>query len=151
MLLHNKELYPFLFAEKWSDPVEFVQDVASDEQNPFWGSGGAAREYAKEVLKFDNQWKWLAYRVDDFACLIENTMRLKINKWLFKALLGCGGLAKKICSTEEAAKWLMNRYVSELKNLFDTRYKNHIDVNQTQIIRYSEEMRREEQDGFEYQ
>lgn len=150
-MLLAKELYPLLFAKRWPEPIAFVEDVASKIENPFWGSGGAAREYAKEILKIHNQWQWLAYRVDDFACLIENTMRLKINKWLFKALLGCGGLAKKICSTEEAAKWLMNRYVSELKNLFDTRYKNHIDINQTQIIRYKEEMRREEQDELEYQ
>jgi hypothetical protein len=148
-IMISKELYPLLFAKRWPDPIAFVEDVASKIENPFWGSGGAAREYAKEILIIDNQWQWLAHRVDDFASLVENNMRLKLNKWLFRALLGCGGLASRICSTEEATKWLMDRYISELKNLFDPRYKNHIDLNNTIVTRYYEEMNMEEKDGFE--
>ena len=139
MYIHSKNLYANLFAKKWQDPILFVQDVANKAEHPFWGSGGAGREFAREILKNDAKWAWLGNRVDDFACLIEQKMRLKLNKWIFRALLDCGGLAKKLCSTEEASKWLMDRYVAELKNLFDKKYKNSIDIHHVFMKMYEDE------------
>ena len=137
--MHSKNLYANLFAKKWQDPILFVQDAAKYEDHPIWGSGGAGREFAREILKNDAKWAWLGDRIDDFANLIENRMRLKLNKWLFRALLDCGGLSKKLCSTEEASKWLMDRYVAELKNLFDKKYKNSIDIHHVFIEGYEDE------------
>lgn len=133
-----KELYPKLFAKKWKEPVAFLKDVALKEEHPFWGSGGAGREFAREILRTDSRWKWLGNRVDDFACLIEEKMRMKLNKWIFKALLDVGGLSNKLCSTEQATEWLMDRYVSELKNLFDNRYKNYIKIDEIFIESYED-------------
>lgn len=138
MKIVAKKLYPALFDKKWPEPISFLQDVAAKEEHPFWGSGGAGREFAKEILKNDAKWAWLGDRVDDFACLIEKRMRLKLNKWIFRALLDCGGLAKKLCNTEEAAKWLMDRYISELKNLFDVRYKNSIDIHHVFVEQFED-------------
>lgn len=131
-----KELYPFLFARKWKDPILFLQDVASREEHPFWGSGGAGREFAREILRTDSSWEWLSSRVDDFACLIERKMRLKLNKWIFRAMLDVGGLSTKLCDTEEATKWLLDRYVAELKNLFDSRYKDFIEIDMVFVESY---------------
>jgi len=131
-----KELYPFLFARKWKDPILFLQDVAAKEEHPFWGSGGGGREFAREILRTDSSWEWLSSRVDDFACLIERKMRLKLNKWIFRAMLDVGGLSTKLCSTEQAAIWLMDRYVAELKNLFDPRYKDFIEIESVFIESY---------------
>jgi len=50
MKMVAKELYPFLFAKKWKYPILFLQDVAAKEEHPFWGSGGAGREFAREIL-----------------------------------------------------------------------------------------------------
>lgn len=136
MKMITKELYPFLFAKKWKDPILFLQDVASRKEHPFWGSGGAGREFAREILRTDSSWEWLSSRVDDFASLIERKMRMKLNKWIFKALLDCGGLASKLCSTEQATIWLMDRYVAELKNLFDVRYKDHIEIDMVFVASY---------------
>lgn len=131
-----KELYSILFEKKWKDPIIFLQDVASRKEHPFWGSGGAGREFAREILRTDSSWEWLSSRVDDFASLIERKMRMKLNKWIFKALLDCGGLASKLCSTEQATIWLMDRYVAELKNLFDVRYKDHIEIDMVFVVSY---------------
>ena len=136
MKMVAKELYPFLFARKWKDPILFLQDVAAKEEHPFWGSGGGGREFAREILRTDSSWEWLSSRVDDFACLIERKMRLKLNKWIFRAMLDVGGLATKLCSTEQAAIWLMDRYVAELKNLFDPRYKDFIEIESVFIESY---------------
>ena len=136
MQILAKELYPALFSKKWQDPIAFLQDVAGREEHPFWGSGGAGREFAREILRTDSSWEWLSSRVDDFACLIERKMRLKLNKWIFRAMLDCGGLASKLCSTEQAAIWLMDRYVGELKNLFDPRYKDFIEIDTVFLENY---------------
>lgn len=133
-----KEIYPLLYARKWNEPITFVQEVATNEQHLFWGSGGGGREFAREILKTETRWKWLANRVDDFACLIEIKMRLKLNKWLFRAMLDCGGLAPKLCTTEQATIWLMDRYVAELKNLFDDRYKDHIEIDKVFVEDYED-------------
>ena len=129
MKIVAKELYPALFGKKWKEPIAFLQDVAAREEHPFWGSGGAGREFTREILRSDSSWEWLSSRVDDFACLIERKMRLKLNKWIFRAMLDVGGLASKLCNTEEATKWLLDRYVAELKNLFDERYKDYIEID----------------------
>lgn len=131
-----KELYPILFEKKWKDPILFLQDVAAKEEHPFWGSGGAGREFAREILRTDSSWEWLSHRVDDFAVLVEQKMRMKLNKWIFRAMLDCGGLATKLCNTEQATTWLMDRYIAELKNLFDTRYKDFIEIESVFIERY---------------
>lgn len=132
----TKELYPILFEKKWKNPIMFLQDVAAKEEHPFWGSGGAGREFAREILRIDSSWEWLSSRVDDFASLIEQKMRLKLNKWIFRAMLDVGGLSSKLCNTEEATKWLLDRYVAELKNLFDPRYKNFIEIESVFIQSY---------------
>lgn len=138
MQILAKELYPSLFTKKWPDPILFLQDVAAKEEHPFWGSGGAGREFAREILRIDSSWEWLSHRVDDFASLIERKMRMKLNKWIFRAMLDCGGLATKLCNTEEATKWLLDRYVAELKNLFDSRYKDFIEIDMVFVESYQD-------------
>ena len=127
MQFNTKVIYSSLFNKKWPDPIQFLEIVASSIEHPFWGAGGASREFAKEILSKDIRWQWLSYYLDDFAIQIDYIMRAKLNKWIFKAKLGSGALSKRLSNTEIAAKWLMDRYVAELKNLFDIRYKNHID------------------------
>ena len=136
MKMVAKELYPALFSKKWKEPIEFLQEVAAKEEHPFWGSGGAGREFAREILRIDNSWEWLSQRIDDFACLVERKMRLKLHKWIFRAMLDVGGLSTKLCSTEQATIWLMDRYVAELKNLFDQRYKDYIKIESIFIESY---------------
>lgn len=136
MQYNAKDLYSKLFAKRWPDPLQFIESVLNSSEHPFWGSGGACREFSKEILLKDEKWIWLNHQADDFAIEVEERMRAKLNKWLFKALLGSGGLSKKLCNTETTAKWLMDRYVNELKNLFDKRYRHHIDP--LKFIQYRE-------------
>lgn len=137
--MHVKEMYSLLFSQKWPDIDDFLYEVTL-EDHPMWGAGGAGREFAKEILKYDERWRWLAFRIDDFAVLIEESMRKKLSNWIWRSQLGIGSLSKHSDSTESIASWIMNRYVSELKNLFDPRYKNSIDpkkISITNLINYS--------------
>ena len=64
-------------------------------------------------------------------------MRKKLATWIWKANFGKGAMSKKLCDTETVVRWLMDRFTNEIKNLFDSRYKNHLEpVN---FITYEEE------------
>lgn len=122
-----KELDSRLYASKFFDPWALVNEIALNEDHIFWGAGGTAREFAREILMFDVSWSWLAYRLDDYAHLVEESMRKKMFNWIWKARFDQGALSKRLCNTEMLVRWLMDRYTNELKNLFDSRYKNHLE------------------------
>ena len=134
-----KILYPPLLAKRWPDPLDFLSAAAHDINHPMWGPGGAGREFVREILSRDNSWSWLADRIDDFAGLIEETIRKKLNRWIWRSHFEVGGLWERLCDTETTAKWLMDRYVAELKNLFDAKYKNYIDINAVSLIQLHED------------
>lgn len=123
-----KELDSKLYAEKYVDPWELVNDMALNEEHVFWGAGGTAREFAREILVYDSDWSWLVYVLDDYANLVESDMRRKMSDWIWKAYFGNGAMSKRLCDTETVVRWLMDRYTNELKNLFDSRYKNHLEA-----------------------
>lgn len=126
MLFKAKEIYSVQYAKKYPDPYEFVNGVASNLEHEFWGTGGAGREFAREILAISRSWRWLSRNIDDYALFMENDMRKKLSDWIWKSHFEKSSLANHLTNTESAACWLMDRYVNELKNLFDIRYKNHI-------------------------
>jgi hypothetical protein len=117
-----RELYVPLFVLKVDTPEEFANQL-SDPEHPFYG---ASREYAREILSRDASWNWLANRIDDFGNEVEKNVAKKVQKWLFRAVLGNGKMP--ICNTESTVKWLFNRMISEYKNLFDKRSRNFLDI-----------------------
>ena len=128
--IKTKPLYISLLSKKYPDPVELIQEISLDPEHIFWLS---ARDFAKEILPFGKgNWTWLSNRIDDFAFEAEKSMKKKMQKWLFRALLGSGSLAKSICNSENTVSWLLDRYVAELKNLFDPRSKNFLYLNKAE-------------------
>ncbi|MDD2838505.1 hypothetical protein [Sulfuricurvum sp.] len=121
-----KAVYVECFAKKYSNPYEFVNAIACNPNHAFWGSGGAGREFAREILSKSHSWYWLSCHVDDYALFIEDEMRKKLSLWIWNTYFEKSTLAYHLDSTESAARWLMDRYVNELKNLFDDSYDNHI-------------------------
>lgn len=126
-------IFPDLFHEKWPDTEEFLEKIL-DHNHLMWGPGGAGREFSRLTLLQYKDWYWLAFRVDDFAGLIEESMLQKLPKWIWRAKFEIGGLYKHSHSTREITIWLMKRYMSELQNLFDKRYKNYIPINHVMIV-----------------
>jgi hypothetical protein len=53
MQFNTKIMYSSLFNKKWPDPIQFLEIVAFSNEHPFWGAGGASREFAKEILSKD--------------------------------------------------------------------------------------------------
>lgn len=122
----TKQLYKNLFTKKYkSDVYNFLDDIKTID-NIFWG---ACRDFSKDILELKKNWCWLSFRVDDFACNVEDYMISKIHKWQIK-----GSLSKQLYSFEKTIYWLFDRYVNTLKNKFDSRYKDSIPMSYLQNL-----------------
>lgn len=131
-----KNVYVELITARYSWVDDFLKEVLASNNHLFWG---ACRDNAREILiNAPSTWNWLADRVDDFGGFVEESIRKKLPKWLFRANLGIGGLAKHIDDISSTISWLMDRYINEMKNLFDSRYKNYIDISTVFIVDYEE-------------
>lgn len=133
---NTKQFYNKLLIKKYEKNVDlFLNDICSIE-SIFWD---CCRDFSKEILRKNESWRWLSFRVDDFAINIERNMIKKLEKWSKK-----GSLSKIIQCLESTINWLFDRYVNLLKNLFDPRYLTHlktshiIDIDDCEIIENSE-------------
>ena len=66
--------------------------------------------------------------LDDLSMLVEKEMLAKLPKMVWKAYLGLNAMSKRLQSTAELTKFLLDRFVAELKNILDPRYKHHINL-----------------------
>jgi len=132
--MKTKQLYVTLFEKKEKNSIALINNISNDSEHHFWG---ACRDFAREILIKSNNWRWLSYRVDDFAILAQKNMQKKLQKWLFKAMLKCSKMP--IDNLKSTILWLMDRFVAELKNLFDFRSKNFLDISKidSMILYYS--------------
>jgi hypothetical protein len=60
----------------------------------------------------------------------------RLKTWVIKSKTGRGALAKQIHNIENTIKWLFERWISILKNLFDPRYKLYIP--ESYILKYED-------------
>jgi len=118
-----------LFEKRWPDPDIFLNEI-KDKEHPLWGPGGAGRTFAYEILGKGNQtnWRFLAEKIDDLSILVEREMLKKLPMMVWKAYLGQNAMAKHLMSTTTLTRFLLDRYVSELKNILDPRYKHHVKI-----------------------
>lgn len=111
----RKQLYRDLLVKKHNgDMGLFIIDI-KDIDSIFWE---CCRDFSKEILRTSSAWRWLSFRVDDFAKMIEEDMIYKLDKWLKK-----GSLSKKADCLESTINWLFDRHLNSLKNLFNRSYK----------------------------
>ena len=121
--MQTKQLYACLFAKKEKNSISLINNISNNSSHHFWG---ACRDFAREILTKSNSWRWLGNRIDDFATLAQENMQKKLQNWLFKAILKSSKMP--ISDLKSTILWLLDRFVSELKNLFDFRSKNFIDI-----------------------
>lgn len=116
-----RQLYSTLLIKKYNKE-EFLLSIKNPESF-FWK---CCRDVAEETLLFSNNWNWLAQRIDDFAKIVELDYIAKLDKWKMKGSLSSVYHDK---SFADVINWLFERYISMLKNLFNQRYKNSLDVS----------------------
>ena len=111
----KKQFYKDLLVKKHNGDMDsFIADI-KDIDSIFWG---CCRDFSKEMLSTSVTWRWLSFRVDDFAKIVEENIIIKLEKWLKK-----GSLSKKNNCLESTINWLFDRHLNSLKNLFNSKYK----------------------------
>lgn len=128
-----KKLYIELYSKKYNDVNKLLTEISINTSHQFWD---ACRDCAVETLRKDDLWKWLSYRIDDFAFLVHEYMCKNLAGWLWKAQFSIGSLGNHLDNVANALTWVINRWVAMLKNLFDSRYRFHI--NASYIVSYQE-------------
>ncbi|MDQ7021582.1 MAG: hypothetical protein Q9M91_07225 [Candidatus Dojkabacteria bacterium] len=112
----SKQLYTSLLIKKYNNVENFILSI-KNEESTFWE---CSKDVAKETLLFNRKWYWLGDRVDDYANIINRDIILKLEKWKQR---GSFATVHSHNSLEDVIQWLFERYISMLKNLFDSRYK----------------------------
>jgi len=131
--MEYRKIYIELYSKKYNDVNKLLTDISINTSHQFWD---ICRDCAEEILIKDKIWEGVAHRIDDFAILVHEYMCENLAGWLWKAQLGVGALSNHLESVSTAIKWVICRWISMLKNLFDTRYKFHIDSSY--IVEYKE-------------
>jgi len=112
-----KKIYINTLVLKNNDVLHFLDDISTDKDHIFWDY---TIDLASETIENFNF---------DVAGIAKEVMRKKIQKWKFLALLDKGSLSTVIYNYEATINWLFNRYISEYRNLFDKRSKNHLNIH----------------------
>lgn len=117
-----RQLYSILIIKKHNN-IDFFLLSIKNHKNFFWE---CCRDVTEETLLVNKKWNWLGSRVDDFAHIVELDVIRKLEKWRRS---GSFAIVCNRNSLEDVVNWLFERYISMLKNLFDTRYKNSLDFS----------------------
>ncbi|GIT98819.1 hypothetical protein [Sulfurovum sp. TSL1] len=117
------ENYIYIFEKKYPGSIELIQSAIQDEYHLLWY---LCKDFAAKMLTCNPSWQWLGLRIDDFSLLATQYMCKRLPVWIWRSNFELGSLCHVICSIEDTVRWLANRWVSTLKNLFDPRYSYHI-------------------------
>ena len=122
----NTNTYEIILLQHYISPHELLDDAVNDEYHLLWYH---CRDYAEKILARDINWYWLQKRIDDFTLLTTQHIIRRIYVWIWKAKFEIGSITKHLNYTKDTIKWISNRWVSVLKNLFDARYKYSIQAS----------------------
>ena len=119
----NTDNYIYVLTTYYDDPESLIHSAIKDKYHLLWH---ICKGYAAKMLICNSSWEWLATRIDDFSLLVTKYMCKRLPVWIWKSKFELGSLYHALDSIEKTINWLMNRWVSIIKNLFDPRYSYHI-------------------------
>ena len=122
------ELTTNLLTKKYNNVKDLLEDIASNEEHALFVF---ARDFAIEILSKDEKYFWLVDKVDYLNTLvvtnIQNFIKKNYLEVLFTVKTNKLTFYLQTNNVKNAIKWLMQRYVNSLKNLFDKRSSKAID------------------------
>ena len=128
MRMNTLELTTNLLTKKYNDVNVLLKDLARNEEHALFVF---AKDFAKEILNKDEKYYWLTDKVDDLNSLIVKQMQNFLKKHyievLFPIKINKLTIYLQKNNVTAATKWLMQRYVNNLKNLFDKRSSKGLD------------------------
>jgi len=122
------ELTTNLLTKKYNNVKDLLEDIASNEEHALFVF---AKDFAREMLARDFRYNWLIDKVDDLNSLVVKQLQDFIKKYylnvLFVTKVNKLTIYLQKNDVKNAVAWLMQRYVSLLKNLFDKRSSKALD------------------------
>ena len=126
--MNTLKLTTNLLTKKYNNVYNLLRDLANNEEHALFVF---ARDFAREILQKDLKYAWLVDKVDDLNNLVVKQMQNFIKKYYLEVLFPTkiNKLTIYLQQNNIAAtvKWLMQRYINTLKNIFDKRSSKAID------------------------
>ena len=117
-----------LLTKKYNNVKTLLEDIANNEEHALFVF---VKDFAKETLSKDKKYFWLVDKVDDLNNLVVKQLQDFIKHYylnvLFVTKINKLTIFLQNNNVAAAVKWLMQRYVNILKNLFDKRSGTAID------------------------
>jgi len=122
------ELTTYLLIKKYKSVETLLKDIANDEEHALFVF---CKDFAREILSKDEKYFWLVDKVDYLNTLvvtnIQNFIKKNYLEVLFPVKTNKLTIHLQTNNVKNAIKWLMERYVNILKNLFDKRSSKALD------------------------
>jgi len=117
-----------LLTKKYKNVKNLLEDVAKDEEHAIFIF---SRDFSQEILNKDKKFYWLADKIYDLNNLVVKQIQDFIKKYylqvLFPTKMNKLTIYLQSNNVAAAVKWLMQRYVNILKNLYDKRSNKQLD------------------------
>jgi len=117
-----------LFANKYKNVENLLKDIANNEEHALFVF---ARDFAREILSKNREWAWLIDKIYDLNSLVvknlQNYLKTYYLNVLFVTKVNKLTIYLQKNDVAAATKWLLERYVNILKNLFDKRSSRGLD------------------------
>jgi len=120
-----------LLLKKYKNVDDLIKDVVRNEEHPIFVFG---KDFAKEITAKSENWNWINENlIDDLNSIVVNN----IQKFLVKNYIDVLFVTKNnnltyflsTNNTKGAIKWLIERYVNVLKNVFDKRSSKSLKIS----------------------
>jgi len=127
--MNTLKLTTNLLTKKYNNVYNLLKDLANNEEHALFVF---AKDFAVEILQRDIKYNWLLDKVYDLNNLVVTQLQNYIKNYYLNVLFATK--ANKLTvylqnnNTAGAVKWLLERYVNILKNLFDKRSSKSIKI-----------------------
>ena len=126
--MNTLKLTTKLIANKYKNVEILLKDITSNEEHALFVF---AKDFAREILQKDLKYNWLADKVDDLNSLVVKNLQNYLKTYYINVLFVTKANKLTIYlqnnNVAAAVKWLIERYVNNLKNLFDKRSSMGLD------------------------
>ena len=129
--MNTLDLAITLLSRKYKNVDNLIKDVAKNEEHALFIF---AKDFAKIICKKSENWNWINENlIDDLNSIVVNN----IQKFLVKNYIDVLFVTKNnnltyflsTNNTKGAIKWLIERYVNVLKNVFDKRSSKSLKIS----------------------
>ena len=126
--MNTLELTTILLTKKYNNVYNLLKDLANDKEHSLFIF---TKDFAREILSKDTSFCWLVDKIDDLNNLVVKQIQDFLKKYylevLFPTKINKLTIYLQKNNVAAAVKWLMQRYINTLKNLFDKRSSRGLD------------------------